>query len=346
MAAGEHTRAAASRRAPRDAMSEAARAASTAGARASGKRYVRATSGRHTRWRWRAIGLTQLVYFGLPWLNWNGRQLLRMDLAQQRLYCLGLVLWPQDLIYAVALLAAAALALFLASALAERPWCGYACPHTVYSTLFMWLEERIEGGRSARMRNDGAPWSARRLARLALKQTCWLLLAAAIGWTLVAYFTPARALLLRAPTAWELFWMAAYGTLAYGNAGWLREQYCRFVCPYARFQSVMQDSATLLIHYELARGEPRGLRNRKRMAQGQGQGLAQGDCVDCTLCVQVCPAGIDIRHGLQYDCIGCGACIDACDQVMDKLGKPRGLIRYARAPGEVHGACAGPSIDT
>ncbi len=285
------------------------------------KLYVRATQGRYTRRRWACVWASQLVWFALPWLDWNGRQLLRIDLAGQRLYCFGLVLWPQDLVYLAGALIAAALALFLASALVGRPWCGYACPHTVYTELFMWIERTLEGGRAARMRADQAPWSARTLGRKAAKHGAWVLLAGAIGFTLVGYFTPVRQLAARPPGAGELCAMAAYGLLAYVNAGWMREQYCRFLCPYLRFQGVMQDRDTLVIGYDAARGEPRGRRRR---------GVArQGDCVDCTLCVQVCPAGIDIRRGQQYECIGCAACIDACDLVMDKIGDPRGLIGYA-----------------
>jgi cytochrome c oxidase accessory protein FixG len=292
----------------------------------AGRLYVRATKGRFATWRWRLVWLSQALYFALPWLNWNDRQLLRLDVAQQRLYCFGLVLWPQDLPYIALLLCAAMLALFLAGALAERPWCGFACPHTVYGSVFMAVERRIEGSPLARKRLDAARWSGPKLARKLAKHGIFFLLAAAIGWTLVAYVTPARDLAQRAPAGWEWFSMGAYGALAYVNAGHLREQYCRFVCPYARIQGAMQDRGTLLIRYDAQRGEPRARRNRLAQARGG----AQGDCVDCTLCVQVCPGGIDIRDGLQFDCIGCAACIDACDQVMAKLGMAPGLIGYAR----------------
>jgi cytochrome c oxidase accessory protein FixG len=296
------------------------------------RRYLRATAGRHTDWRWACVWITQLVYFGLPWLNWNGRQMLRVDLGAQQWYCFGLVLAPPDLIYLAGALIGAALALFLGAALAGRPWCGFACPHTVYTELFLWIERKIEGGPGARARRDQAALSGSRLARKALKHGAWIALAGWIGFTLVGYFSPIRLLAPRlaagALGAWELFWMLLYGALAYGNAGWMREQFCRYICPYARFQGVMLDRDTLLIRYDAARGEPRAPRNRKRAGQAP-----QGDCVDCTICVQVCPAGIDIRRGLQYECIGCAACIDACDLVMDKLGAPRGLIGYAAEAG-------------
>ncbi|MES2149429.1 MAG: cytochrome c oxidase accessory protein CcoG [Pseudomonadota bacterium] len=286
-------------------------------------RYVRAAQGRFQRWRWAAVWLTQLLYFGLPWIELDGAPLLQVDLGAQCLRLYHLVLWPQELIYLCCLALSAAGLLFLGGTLVTRPWCGFACPHTVYTELFMWIERRIEGGSSLRRQRDAAPRSVATLARKLAKHGAWLLLAAAIGVTLVGYFTPVRELLRRAPSGWEGFWMGAYATLAYVNAGTMRERYCRFVCPYARFQSVMQDAATRLIRYDAGRGEPRGLRNRKQHAR------QLGDCLDCTLCVQVCPSGIDIRRGQQYDCIGCAACIDACDQVMARRGLARGLVGYA-----------------
>ena len=212
-----------------------------------------------------------------------------------------------------------------------RFFCGFACPHTVYTEIFMWIERKIEGGRNARMRLDKEVWSASKLKKKVIKHGLWGLLAFWTGLTFVAYFTPSRVLwdeLMRvALGSWEWFWIASYGLLTYVNAGWMREQICRYICPYSRFQSVMQDQHTLVITYDSLRGEPRGLRNRKN----GGSELQQGDCVDCTLCIQVCPTASDIRQGLQYDCMGCGACIDVCNLVMDKLGLARGLIRYERS---------------
>jgi cytochrome c oxidase accessory protein FixG len=293
---------------------------------------VRATYGRHTSWRWACVWITQLIYFGLPWLNWNGRQMLRVDLAAQQWFCFGVVLAPPDLIYLAGALIGAALALFLAAAIGGRPFCGFACPHTVYGEMFMWIERQIEGSPGARARREQAARSISTLWRKGAKHAAWGLLAGAIGFTLVGYFSEIRLLAPRlaagqlAPL--ELFWMLLYAALAYGNAGWMRAQFCRTICPYARFQGVMLDQATLVIRYDAARGEPRALRNRKRAGAAPG-----GACVDCTICVQVCPTGIDIRRGLQYECIGCAACIDACDLVMDRLGAPRGLIGYAGEAG-------------
>ncbi|HWJ96441.1 MAG TPA: cytochrome c oxidase accessory protein CcoG [Telluria sp.] len=279
---------------------------------------LRPASGRYTRLRWRCIRLTQLAWFGLPWLQWDGRQALLADFGAARFYCFGLVLAAPDLVYVLAALLAAVLALWLAAALVERPWCGYLCPHSVYSELFRAIARRIEGRRRPAARG-----------RTLLTHAAWLLLAGWIGFTLVAYASPARALLPRlaagALAPGELAVMLAYAALAYGNAGWMGARFCRELCVSARFQGALQDAATLVIRYDAGRGEPRALRNRKRALPA---GMA-GDCVDCTLCLQVCPAGIDIRNGPQHDCIGCGACADACDAVMDKLRQPRGLVGYA-----------------
>ncbi|MDP3637039.1 MAG: cytochrome c oxidase accessory protein CcoG, partial [Azonexus sp.] len=218
-----------------------------------------------------------------------------------------------------------AYALFLFTAIAGRLFCGYACPQTVYTEIFMWIENKIEGDRAARMRLDSGPMTAHKLRLKALKHAIWIFVALWSGLTLVAYFTPVAELWAEFPydfSGWELFWIFFYSGFFYMQAGFLREQVCKYMCPYARFQGVMFDPDTLVITYDPERGEPRGA--RKKSAE-----LATiGDCVDCGLCVVVCPTGIDIRKGQQYECIGCGACIDACDPVMDKIGRPRGLIRY------------------
>jgi cytochrome c oxidase accessory protein FixG len=280
------------------------------------------------KWRWAAVWATQLVFYGLPWLVWNDRQALLFDLAARKFYIFGLVLWPQDIIFLTAILIIAALSLFLFTAVGGRLWCGYACPQTVYTEIFMWVERRIEGDRAERMRLDQSPWSARKLAIKSAKHAAWIALGLWTGFTFVGYFTPIRELgveILRLDIGgWSAFWVLFYGFATYGNAGWMREQVCKYMCPYARFQSAMFDKDTLIVTYDARRGEPRGpgRRNADRAARGLG------DCVDCKLCVQVCPTGIDIRNGLQYECIGCAACIDACDHVMDKVGRPRGLVRY------------------
>jgi cytochrome c oxidase accessory protein FixG len=291
------------------------------------KIYPRAVTGMFMRWRWALIFLTQLVYYGLPWLTWNDRQAVLFDIAARKFFIFGLVFWPQDVIYLSVLLIIAALALFLFTAIAGRLWCGYACPQTVYTEMFLWVERRIEGDRNARMKLDLAPASAHKLGKKAAKHAIWIALSLWTGITFVGYFTPIRTLLGSMPAGlggWEIFWILFYGIATYGNAGWMREQVCKYLCPYARFQSVMFDQDTLVITYDAGRGEPRGPRSRK--ADPRAAGL--GDCVNCNICVQVCPTGIDIRKGLQYECIGCAACIDGCNQVMDRMGYTRGLIRY------------------
>jgi len=276
-------------------------------------------------WRWALVWATQLVFYGGAWLTWNGRQALLFDIAHRKFYLFGLVFWPQDIIYLTVLLIVSALSLFLFTAVAGRLWCGYACPQTVYTEIFLWIERVVEGDRNARMRLDQERLSGEKILRKGAKHGIWLAVALWTGLTFVGYFTPIRELLTSTPGPWEAFWVLFYGFATYGNAGWMREQVCKYMCPYARFQSVMFDSDTLIVTYDRERGEARGSRGRN--VDYKAKGL--GDCVDCGICVQVCPTGIDIRNGLQYECIGCAACIDGCDQVMDKVGYPRGLIRYS-----------------
>jgi cytochrome c oxidase accessory protein FixG len=301
------------------------------------KVYPRAVGGWFARWRWALVIATQLLFYGLAWLEWNGRQAVLFDLGARKFYLLGLVLWPQDVVYLAVLLVLSALALFLFTTVAGRLWCGYACPQTVYTEIFLWIERRIEGDRPARMKLDAAPLTARKAALKGAKHAAWIALSLWTGFTFVGYFTPIRDLLHAVGSLdfgpWEGFWILFYGFATYGNAGWMREQVCKYMCPYARFQGVMFDADTLVITYDAARGDPRGSRARK--ADHRAAGL--GDCVDCNICVQVCPTGIDIRDGLQYDCIGCAACIDGCDQVMDRMGYARGLIRYSTENAMRHG---------
>jgi cytochrome c oxidase accessory protein FixG len=299
--------------------------------------HPRAVHGWFARWRWTLVFLTQAVFYGVPWLTWNGRQAVLFDLGARKFYLFGGVFWPQDVIYLAVLLILSALSLFLFTAIAGRLWCGYACPQTVYTEIFMWIERKIEGDRLARVRLDAAPLTLEKFVIKALKHTAWFAIALWTGYTFVGYFTPIRDVGVRAITwqlgPWESFWILFYGIATYGNAGWLREQVCKYMCPYARFQSVMFDKDTLVITYDRARGEPRG--GRARSVDPRAQGL--GDCIDCNICVQVCPTGIDIRKGLQYECIGCAACIDGCNQVMDKMGYPKGLIRYTTENALAHG---------
>ena len=295
---------------------------------AAAKIYPRETQGRFSNWRKIAVVVLLGLFYSVAWMSWNGHQALLFDLPARKFYIFGLTLWPQDFLYLAILLILAALTLFFVTALAGRLWCGYACPQTVWTELFTWIERWTEGPRGRRIKLDRGPWTLAKVGRKTLKQGLWLALAAYTGFTFVGYFTPIRAL---GGELWQLtigpaaaFWIFLYSFATYGNAGFLREQVCKYMCPYARFQSAMFDRNTLIIAYDQPRGEPRGARRRGATAQEQGR----GDCIDCTLCVQVCPTGIDIRHGLQYECIACGACIDACDGVMDKIGSPRGLIHY------------------
>jgi len=303
----------------------------------SKKIYPRSVTGLFANWRWVFVWGTQLVFYGLPWLQWNGRQALLFDLAARRFYLFGAVLYPQDFIYLTGLLVVSALSLFLFTAVAGRLWCGFACPQTVYTEIFMWIERRIEGDRIARMRLDEAPWSVDKVWRKTAKQAAWIALSLYTGFTFVGYFTPIRTLWAQAFTLgfgpWEWFWVNFYALATYGNAGYMREQVCKHMCPYARFQSAMFDRDTMVIAYDSARGDPRGSRSRK----ADPKQLGLGACIDCTLCVQVCPTGIDIRQGLQYECISCAACIDVCDDVMDKMKYPRGLIRFATQNGMAQG---------
>lgn len=297
------------------------------------KIYPRSVTGWFAKWRWVMVWITQLVFYGLPWLTWNDRPAVLFELASRRFYIFGLVLHPQDFIYLTGLLVLSALSLFLFTAVAGRLWCGFACPQTVYTEIFLWVERHTEGDRIARMRLDAAPWSLEKLWRKGAKQGIWLALGLWTGFTFVGYFTPIRALWGEAFTLgfgpWEWFWVLFYGFATYGNAGYLREQVCTYMCPYARFQSAMFDRDTMIVSYDTERGDPRGSRGRK--VDPRKEGL--GDCIDCGLCVQVCPTGIDIRQGLQYQCISCAACVDVCDGVMDKMAYPRGLIRFATQNG-------------
>ena len=278
----------------------------------------------------RVLGVVTLLglYYVVPWLTWEGHQAVLFDLPARKFYIFGLTFWPQDFFYMAWFLIVAALSLFFFTALAGRLWCGYACPQTVWTEVFLWIERKIEGDRNRQMKLDKAPLTGRKMLLKGTKHFLWIVFSAYTGLTFVGYFTPIRELIVSLAQfslgPWETFWIIFYGLATYGNAGWMREQVCIYMCPYARFQSAMFDRDTLIISYDENRGEPRG--SRKRGIDQHELGL--GDCIDCTLCVQVCPTGIDIRNGLQYQCIGCAACIDVCDEVMDKMNYPKGLIRY------------------
>ncbi len=293
------------------------------------KVYARAVSGRFNNWRIALVLFTQVLFYGLCWIPWNGRQAVLFEIAERKFYIFGLVLWPQDVIYLALLLMVSAYGLFLFTAIAGRLFCGYACPQTVYTQIFMWIENFIEGDRPARMKLDAQHGNVRKARLRALKYLAWTVFSVWTSVTFVGYFTPIKSLLQEVAAfnlgPWEAFWIIFYAAFTMLQAGFLREQVCKYMCPYARFQGVMFDPDTLVITYDPERGEQRG--TRKKGVDPRGLGL--GDCVDCGICVQVCPTGIDIRNGLQYECIGCAACIDACDEVMAKMDYPQGLIRYS-----------------
>ena len=290
--------------------------------------YPREVHGIFASWRVAMVTLTLGLYYILPWINWGeGRQALLFDLPNRKFNIFMLTLWPQDLIYLSALLIISALALFLFTTVGGRLWCGYACPQTVWTEVFLWIERKVEGSRPQQMKLAKSPWNMNKIIRKGGKHVIWILFSLWTGFTFVGYFTPIRELMHAVPTwdmgPWESFWIFFYAFATYGNAGWLREQVCIYMCPYARFQSVMFDDNTLIISYDEKRGDPRGTRKR-----GSDKPTDKGDCIDCSLCVQACPTGIDIRDGLQYQCIACAACIDACDDVMKKMDYDPGLIRY------------------
>jgi polyferredoxin len=350
---------------------------STSMYQSEGKVYPREIRGRYQTLRTAAVFWLLGMYYLFPWLSWDGRQAVLFDLPARKFYVFGLAFWPQDFIFLALLLIMAGLTLFFFTALAGRLWCGYACPQTVWTEVFLWMERWWEGDRNKRMKLDAGPWTREKLWRKGGKHATWLVFALWTGFTFVGFFTPIRDLGARLLPfewgGWETFWVLFYALATWGNAGFLREQVCKYMCPYARFQSAMFDRNTLVIAYDPMRGGAGGSRKR-----GLGSGLARacgllgvqaaqdsvvraahsdaaksgvrvttglvelaydnapevrspedlGDCIDCTICVQVCPTGIDIRNGLQYECIACGACVDACNEVMDKVGYPRGLIRH------------------
>jgi cytochrome c oxidase accessory protein FixG len=293
------------------------------------KVYPREVTGRFASLRNLAVWALLGIYYVLPWVRWDDRQAVLFDLPARKFYIFNLTFWPQDFFFMAWLLIIAALTLFFVTAIAGRLWCGYACPQTVWTEAFLWMERVTEGNHSQRRKLDQGPWTREKVARKGAKQFLWIGFALWTGFTFVAYFTPAHELgpklLTFSAGPWETFWVLFYGFATYGNAGLLREQVCKYMCPYARFQAAMFDKDTMIISYDEHRGEPRG--GRKRSLDHKAAGL--GDCISCNMCVQACPTGIDIREGLQIECIACAACIDVCDEVMTKMHYPRGLIRYS-----------------
>ncbi|CAD5110469.1 cytochrome c oxidase accessory protein CcoG [Zestomonas carbonaria] len=309
-------------------------------AQAGGPIHTRSFTGLYRNLRLYGAGFLFLLFFGTAWLNWNGRQAVLWDLDARQFHIFGATFWPQDFILLSALLIICAFGLFAITVFAGRVWCGYSCPQSVWTWVFMRIEQLTEGERNQRIRLDAAPWSLEKVLRRAAKHGLWLAVSLVTALAFVGYFTPIRELandlLSFQLGAGSTFWLGFFTLATYLNAGWLREKVCLHMCPYSRFQSVMFDKDTLIVSYDAARGEGRG--PRRKGSDYKAEGL--GDCIDCTLCVQVCPTGIDIRDGLQLDCLSCGACIDACDSVMDKMGYARGLVRYtsesALAGGRTH----------
>ncbi|OZG73736.1 cytochrome c oxidase accessory protein CcoG [Hahella sp. CCB-MM4] len=293
------------------------------------KIYVKEITGFFQKIRTVSLWMLMGMYFLFCWISVDGQQLVQFDLPNRQFHIFGTTFWPQDFVLLSWLLIICAFGLFFVTTLFGRVWCGYTCPQTVWTFIFMWLEEKIEGSRNQRMKLDQAQMSGQKIAKKSAKHAAWLLVAFATGLTFVGYFYPIRELVpdilsFSATSGWAYFWIAFFTVATYLNAGWLREQVCLYMCPYARFQSVMFDRNTMIVSYNPNRGEPRG--SRKRSVDPKEKGL--GDCVDCGMCVQVCPTGIDIRDGLQYECIGCALCIDACDSIMEKMEYSKGLISY------------------
>ncbi|MCD9457918.1 cytochrome c oxidase accessory protein CcoG [Marinibactrum halimedae] len=303
----------------------------------SGKVYIRKITGFYQNIR-RYTGLPLLIGFVLmPWLMIDGRPAMLFDLDTRQFHILWQTFTPQDGIFLAWLLIIAAFALFAVTVLVGRVWCGFTCPQTVWTLMFMWAERLCEGDRNKRIKLDKQAWSFEKFVRKSGKHGLWLLISFITGVTFIGYFVPVRELLTgflpvisdSGFVSWgshpaTAFWTFFFTGMTYMNAGWLREQVCKYMCPYARFQSVMYDEDTIAVHYDAARGETRGPRKPKEDYKAQGK----GDCIDCSWCVQVCPVDIDIRDGLQYECINCGLCVDACDSVMEKMNYPKGLIRF------------------
>ena len=290
--------------------------------------YVRAVKGLHQLLRQRIGFIGMLAFMLLPWINFHGQQAVLFDLFEQKFNIFGLTLLPQDLTILAFILMIAAFALFFVTTFYGRVWCGYTCPQTVWTFIFIWFEEKCEGKANQRKKLDQREMNFDKLWRKTAKHSCWVLFSLYTAITFAGYFTPIRTLLPELLTlsasSYALWSIAVFTVCTYGNAGWMREIMCLHICPYSRFQSAMFDKDTFTVSYDEKRGESRGPRSRKQ----DPKELELGDCIDCNLCVQVCPTGIDIRNGLQYECINCGACIDACDGVMEKMNYAPGLISY------------------
>ncbi|CAK4070306.1 MULTISPECIES: cytochrome c oxidase accessory protein CcoG [Vibrio] len=294
----------------------------------SNRIYVRESKGTFQKLR-RYGGWFLLVLFAsIPWFSYGDRQAILLDIGNQQFNFIGTTLYPQDLTLLALLFMIAAFGLFFITTFLGRVWCGYLCPQTVWTFMYIWFEEKLEGSANKRRKQDSNKLTSNLLMRKVAKHAAWIAIAIATGLTFVGYFVPVKELVVGFFTFdadfWPVFWVLFFAGCTYANAGWMRSIVCVHMCPYARFQSAMFDKDTFIVGYDSQRGENRGPRSRK----ADPKALGLGDCIDCDLCVQVCPTGIDIRDGLQYECINCGACIDACDKTMERMGYDKGLISY------------------
>ena len=290
--------------------------------------YVREQKGFYQKIRRYISWLLIFIFIAMPFVQFNDQQAVLLDVVKQEFRIFNLTFWPQDFTLLAGIFMLAAFALFFITTWLGRVWCGYICPQTIWTLAYVWVEHRIEGTRNQRMSLDKAPWTRNKIQKKTFKHLIWLLMSLFTATTFISYFVPVSELYITMLTLdWSgavTFWVMFFAMATYANAGWMREHVCIHFCPYSRFQSAMFDKNTLMVAYDSKRGENRAPRKRKEDAKA----LGLGDCVDCNLCVDVCPAGIDIRNGIQYECINCGLCIDACDQTMEKFNYKKGLISY------------------
>lgn len=293
--------------------------------------YPKRTWGRYRKLKWLIMIITLGIYYLTPWIRWDRGdgipdQAILIDIPHSRAYFFFIEIWPQEVYYITGLLILAAVVLFFVTSLFGRVWCGYTCPQTVWTDLFVWVERIVQGDRNSRMKLDKSKLTFEKIWKKGLTHFIWLLIGLVTGGAWVFYFNDAPTLMeqiLAFDVPWSVLgWILALTGSTYLMAGYAREQVCTYMCPYSRFQSAMFDKDSLIIGYDKKRGEPRGKHKEGDSWEGKGH------CIDCTACVQVCPMGIDIREGLQMECIACGLCVDACNDIMEKIGLPKGLVRY------------------